>query len=110
MEPERPSDWDALARRMGEPQFEDTLALHKRKENLDLVSAWVPLRVRRLLKTNLFEEVFGKGAILDAHAPGGEQRPTMGDYVRDPEIQPRRPSPTRVRVDYPPRAPCAVFV
>jgi len=58
--------WDALARTMREPQFQEHLALHKRRENLDLISAWAPNGVLRVLKTDLFEEAFGKDALLDA--------------------------------------------
>jgi SAM-dependent methyltransferase len=64
----RPWEWDALARGMAEPQFQDIIARYKREENLELVSAWAPPRVKRLLKTDLFEEGFGKDAILDALA------------------------------------------
>jgi SAM-dependent methyltransferase len=65
MDDERPGHWDVLARGMEGPQFQDIIALCKREENLSLVSAWAPARVRRLLKTDLFEEGFGKDALLD---------------------------------------------
>lgn len=61
----RPSDWDALARRMKAPQFQEHLALYKRQENLELISAWAPKRVRSLLKTDVFEEGFGQDVLLD---------------------------------------------
>jgi hypothetical protein len=51
---------------MKEPQFQEQIALYKRQENLELISAWAPPDVRRLLKTDLFEEGFGKDALLDA--------------------------------------------
>ena len=62
----RPEDWDALGRSMKEPQFQEQIALYKRRENLELISAWAPPDVRRLLKTDLFEEGFGKDSLLDA--------------------------------------------
>ena len=60
-----PHDWDVLARTMKEPQFQEHLALYKRQENLELISAWAPRDVRSLLKTDLFEEGFGKDSLLD---------------------------------------------
>lgn len=60
-----PEDWDALARSMKEPQFQEHIALYKRRENLELISAWAPREVRSLLKTDLFEEGFGKDSLLD---------------------------------------------
>jgi SAM-dependent methyltransferase len=53
---------------MREPQFQDHIALYKRRENLELISAWAPRAVGRLLKTDLFEEAFGKDVLLDALA------------------------------------------
>src|SRR5438093_10863609 len=64
----RPEEWDALAKRMEEPQFQEHSALYKRQENLELIAAWAPTGVRRLLKTDLFEEGFGKDSLLDALA------------------------------------------
>lgn len=64
----RPEDWDALARRMREPQFQDQIALYKRQESLDLIAAWAPANARTLLKTDLFEEGFGQDRLLDALA------------------------------------------
>ena len=64
----RPEEWDALAKRMDEPQFQEHIALYKRQENLELIAAWAPTGVRRLLKTDLFEEGFGKDSLLDALA------------------------------------------
>lgn len=60
--------WDAVAAGLREPQFQEQIALHKRRENLDLVAAWAPDRVRVALKTDLFEEAYGKDALLDALA------------------------------------------
>lgn len=51
-----------------EPQFQEQIALHKRRENLELVARWAPARVRRVLKTDLFEEAFGRDALADALA------------------------------------------
>lgn len=64
----RPGDWDTLARGMRdmrEPQFQEQIALYKRREGLELVSAWAPEQVRSVLKTDLFEEGFGQDALLD---------------------------------------------
>jgi hypothetical protein len=49
----RSTDWDELAKGMREPQFQEHIALYKRRENLELISAWAPSSVRRLLKTDL---------------------------------------------------------
>jgi SAM-dependent methyltransferase len=62
----RPGEWDKLARTMHEPQFQEQIALYKRREGLDLVSKWAPRQVRRVLKTDLFEEGFGQDALLDS--------------------------------------------
>ena len=62
----RPGEWDKLARSMREPQFQEHIALYKRREGLALVSAWAPAQVRSVLKTDLFEEGFGEDALLDA--------------------------------------------
>jgi SAM-dependent methyltransferase len=62
----RPDSWDALARSMREPQFQEQIAFYKRREGLDLVSAWAPPGVRAVLKTDLFEEGFGQDALLDS--------------------------------------------
>ena len=51
---------------MHEPQFQEQIALYKRREGLDLVSAWAPAKVHRVLKTDLFEEGFGQDALLDS--------------------------------------------
>ena len=64
----RSKAWDAVAAGLREPQFQEQIALHKRRENLDLVAAWAPDRARVALKTDLFEEAFGKDALLDALA------------------------------------------
>jgi len=61
-----PEDWDELAGRMAEPQFQEQIAQYKRQENLDLISAWAPHGVRTLLKTDVFEEGFGQDLLLDA--------------------------------------------
>jgi SAM-dependent methyltransferase len=61
----RPEDWDALARRTTEPQFQEQIAFYKRQENLALIAAWAPPQARSLLKTDLFEEGFGKDSLLD---------------------------------------------
>jgi SAM-dependent methyltransferase len=50
---------------MHEPQFQEQIALYKRREGLELVAAWAPPGVRRVLKTDLFEEGFGEDALLD---------------------------------------------
>jgi len=63
-----PEDWDELAGRMAEPQFQEHIALYKRQENLELISAWAPREVRSLLKTDVFEEGFGQDLLLDALA------------------------------------------
>ena len=63
-----PEDWDDLAAGMAEPQFQEWIALYKRRENLELISAWAPPEVRSLLKTDLFEEGFGQDLVLDALA------------------------------------------
>src|SRR5437773_10850913 len=64
----RPRFWDSLAAGLREPQFQRQIALHKRRENLDLISAWAPRRVRVVLKTDLFEEAFGGDALVDVLA------------------------------------------
>ncbi len=64
----RPREWDRLARSTLEPQFQEQIALYKRREGLGLVSAWAPAEVRSVLKTDLFEEGFGQDALLDAFA------------------------------------------
>lgn len=64
----RPESWDTLAQGMKEPQFQEQIALYKREENLELISAWAPAHAQTLLKTDLFEEGFGQDAILDALA------------------------------------------
>ncbi len=51
-----------------EPQFQEQLALYKRREHLELIAAWAPTWVRAVLKTDLFEEGFGQDALLDALA------------------------------------------
>ena len=58
--------WDAVAAGQREPQFQEQIALYKRRENLDLVAAWAPAHARVALKTDLFEEAFGNDALLDA--------------------------------------------
>ena len=68
MERVRPGDWDALAGRMREPQFQEQIALFKRRENLELIAAWAPPFVGRVLKTDLFEEAFGRDRLVDALA------------------------------------------
>ena len=60
--------WDGVASSLREPQFQEQLALYKRRETLALIAAWAPPRVHRVLKTDLFEEGFGQDAILDALA------------------------------------------
>lgn len=64
----RSTEWDALAGRMTEPQFQEQIALYKRRENLELIEAWAPGDVRRVLKTDLFEEAFGQDTLIDALA------------------------------------------
>jgi SAM-dependent methyltransferase len=54
--------------RLREPQFQEQLALYKRRENLELVSAWAPPEAKSLLKTDVFEEAFGRDALLAALA------------------------------------------
>lgn len=65
-EPTRSTKWDGVAASLREPQFQEQLALYKRREALDLIAAWAPPRVRTVLKTDLFEEGFGQDALLDA--------------------------------------------
>lgn len=60
--------WDGVATSLREPQFQEQLALYKRREMLDLIALWAPPRVRTVLKTDLFEEGFGQDAVLDALA------------------------------------------
>src|SRR5262245_11582474 len=50
---------------MHEPQFQEQIALSKRREGLELVSRWAPQQVRRVFKTDLFEEGFGQDALVD---------------------------------------------
>jgi SAM-dependent methyltransferase len=57
-----------VAAGLREPQFQEQIARYKRQENLDLVAAWTPAKVRVALKTDLFEEAFGHDALLDALA------------------------------------------
>lgn len=64
----RSKRWDSVATGLQEPQFQDEIALHKRRENLELVAAWAPAGARVVLKTDLFEEAFGKDALADALA------------------------------------------
>jgi SAM-dependent methyltransferase len=65
-EPTRSQVWDGVAASLREPQFQQQLALYKRRETLDLIAAWAPRAVRTVLKTDLFEEGFGEDALLDA--------------------------------------------
>ena len=62
----RSKTWDRVAASMREPQFQEQLALYKRREMLALIAAWAPRRVHTVLKTDLFEEGFGQDAVLDA--------------------------------------------
>ena len=39
-EAERSRAWDAVATALREPQFQEQLALYKRRETLDLIAAW----------------------------------------------------------------------
>lgn len=68
MAPLTPDYWNALAGRMREPQFQEQLALYKRREHLDLIHAWAPRAAASLLKTDLFEEGFGQDLLLDSLA------------------------------------------
>lgn len=70
----RSTEWDGLARRMREPQFQEQVALYKRRENLELIAAWAPPGASSVLKTDLFEEAFGKDAVLDTLS---EAHPTV---------------------------------
>lgn len=68
--------WDGVARRMNGPIFQEQIAMYKRRLYLDLISAWAPpvedpthradREARTLLKTDLFEEAFGKDLLLDS--------------------------------------------
>lgn len=60
--------WDGVATSLREAQFQEQLALYKRRETLALIAAWAPAPVRTVLKTDLFEEGFGQDAVLDALA------------------------------------------
>jgi malonyl-CoA O-methyltransferase len=57
-----------VAERQGAPQFQTEIARYKRRENLDLVAAWAPARVARVLKTDLFEEAYGEDELMQALA------------------------------------------
>ncbi len=57
--------WDGRARKIQGPLFYDEIALYKRQEQLDLISEWTGAGARSVLKTDLFEEAFGKDGMLD---------------------------------------------
>ncbi len=58
--------WDGVARGMNGPIFQEQIALYKRKEYIDLISAWIPSDNRgSMLKTDLFEEAFGRDSLID---------------------------------------------
>lgn len=65
--PKGTDHWDRIAKRTNGPLFQDQIALYKRKVHLDLISAWAPRgQAMSVLKTDLFEEAFGKDSLLDA--------------------------------------------
>jgi SAM-dependent methyltransferase len=62
--------WDREASRLTEPVFQEQTARYKQKEYLQLISTWAPPGgEKRLLKTDLFEEAFGKDSLLDVIGP-----------------------------------------
>ena len=64
----RSRTWDLVAAGQREPQFQEQIARYKRQENLGLIAAWAPAQVGAVLKTDLFEEAFGKDTLLDTLA------------------------------------------
>jgi SAM-dependent methyltransferase len=58
--------WDRHARKMRGPLFYEPIALYKRQEHLALVLAWAAVDAKIILKTDLFEEAYGKDSFLDA--------------------------------------------
>src|SRR5436305_533693 len=73
----RSTTWNTVAAGLREPQFQEQLALYKRREHLELIGAWAPAGARAVLKTDLFEEGFGKDALLDALGATGIRRVGM---------------------------------
>ena len=61
-----PAYWDKIVDRMdGRYHIDDILCLHKKITHLDLIARWVDMnRVKRLLKTDLFEEALGTDQFL----------------------------------------------
>jgi len=58
--------WNQTASRIVPPHFQKEIALYKKKVHLDLVYRWaLPGAYKRLLKTDLFEEAFGKDSLLE---------------------------------------------
>jgi len=58
--------WNRVANRMNRPIFQSQIALYKKREYLDLISTWSPSpQGKSMLKTDLFEEAFGKDSLLD---------------------------------------------
>jgi ubiquinone/menaquinone biosynthesis C-methylase UbiE len=62
-----PLYWDHYARRAKKAMFQERIALHKRDLHLKLIQKWAPgLEGKYLLKTDAYEEAFGRDAFLDA--------------------------------------------
>lgn len=62
-----PLYWDRYARKVKKAMFQERVALHKRDIHLKLVRAWSPgLEGKYILKTDSYEEAFGRDAFLDA--------------------------------------------
>jgi len=58
--------WDKIGRRTITSPFQEKIALYKKSMNLSLISAWVPsAQGDWMLKTDLFEEAFGKDSLMD---------------------------------------------
>ena len=66
-EPLDPAYWDRYARRVDRAKFQDQIARYKKEVHLRLIRAWYPcLEGRTILKTDSYEEAFGRDALLDA--------------------------------------------
>jgi len=62
----RPGYWDRVGNNTNTNTYQEQIALHKKRVNLDLVSAWAPVKnCCSILKTDLFEEAFGEDFLLD---------------------------------------------
>lgn len=64
-----PLYWDRYSRKVQKGRFQDRIAQHKKDVHLRLIRAWAPsLTGRLVLKTDSYEEAFGRDALLDALA------------------------------------------